>query len=106
MKWGKKKKAYPHPLGSLHTPTQTVDIETDASFAGIVNTNLVTFLWREHGVVSEKFDLDNQSRSYLSTEAACPADIESGKRSLISVLGRCGDSSKTWTHQHPPFPAE
>jgi hypothetical protein len=27
----------PHPFGSFYAPTQTVDVETDTSFTGIVN---------------------------------------------------------------------
>lgn len=52
------------------------------------------FCGTKHGgkraAVSEEVDLDNhQLWSYLSTEAACPVNIESGKRPLISLCRQC-----------------
>ena len=76
----------PHPFRSFYAPTQTVDVETDTSFTGIVNTNLIAFLWR--GTVSERVDLDNhQSWMYLSAETTCPAELERRKQWVISGRG-------------------
>jgi len=76
----------PHPFGSFYAPTQTVDVETDTSFTGIVNANLIAFLWR--GTVSERVDLDNhQSWMYLSAETTCPAELERRKQRVISGRG-------------------
>ena len=54
----KEKKAHPHPFGTFYTPAQAVDVKTDASFARIVDANLVAFLCGVNAeaktVVSEK----------------------------------------------------
>ena len=60
MRNEKGKKTDPHPLGSFYTPTQTVDVKTDAGFAGIVDANLVAFLRGKHG---SKSGCKRESRS-------------------------------------------
>ena len=35
-----------HPFGTFYTPAQTVDVETDAGFAGIFYADFVAFLLR------------------------------------------------------------
>jgi len=96
-----KEQTDPHPFGAFYAPTQTVDIETDASFTRIVNANLVAFLWR--GTVSEKVDLDNhQSWMYLSAETTCPADLERREWRLISGRGVAIGIVRTSIHPCQP----